>query len=140
MRHESVEDFELIYDSLADMGSVNFKGPLTKLMRWFSWWENYNFHRKELHGLKGIIAFYFGLAAPGGEDEARFVIPQGQDAAAELRQMKCQQGGFRLVQRLITDDLLECADVLYDIGQPSWTNHAERARSVKTPRDARVDL
>eukprot|EP00959_Pyramimonas_sp_CCMP1952_P367299 7693051-Pyramimonas_sp.AAC.1 len=58
MRHHSNDDFDIIFDSLADMPSVNFKGPLTKLMRWFSWWENHKFHRKELRALKGIIAYY----------------------------------------------------------------------------------
>ena len=89
MRHDSDADFEDIFDSLADMPSVNFKGPLTKLMRWFSWWENYKFHRKELHALKGIIGYYFQCETDG-EDDARLVVPVGQDAAAELRQMKAR--------------------------------------------------
>ena len=138
MRHSSDADFEDIFDSLADMASVNFKGPLTKLMRWFSWWENYNFHRRELRGLKGIIAYYLGLEGANTVDE-RLHIPSGMDAATELRQLKQQQGGFRLVHRLITDDLLDAADTLYDVGQPSWTAHTKRAENVKSPRDGMLN-
>ena len=78
MRHETDDDIEKVWDSLLDMPSVNSKGPLTKLMRWFSWWENYNFHRGELHALKAIIGFYFELER--GDDAAASIdIPSGQD-------------------------------------------------------------
>ena len=40
---------------------------------------------------------------------------------------------------MITDDLLECADALYDIGQPLWSAHTERVESVKTGRDAIIN-
>ena len=78
--------------------------------------------------MKGIIGYYYRLDP---EDNVRLVMPQGLGAAAELRQLRTQQGGFRLVHRLITDDLLDCADTLYDGGQPS-----ERATNVKTPHAA----
>ena len=29
--------------------------------RWFSWFENFHFHVKELWGLKAVIEFYYGL-------------------------------------------------------------------------------
>ena len=77
MGHATEEDIETVFDSLMDLPSATNKGPLTKLMRWFSWWENYKFHRPELRALKGIIGFYYSLDEDN--NAARIDVPRDQD-------------------------------------------------------------
>ena len=61
MPHMAAGDFSGTVDSVADMPSVSFEGPLPKLASWLSWLEKFAFRITELRGLTAVLAFYAGL-------------------------------------------------------------------------------
>ena len=51
----SAEDYTRVWDWLFTMKGFRIKGPLSKIMRWLSFFECRAHYRKELHGLKLVL-------------------------------------------------------------------------------------
>lgn len=138
--HDTDEDFDDIYLSYYDLSSFNEKGPLPKASRWFSWYENYAFHWRELWALKTIVLCYFGDGfAADDNDDVRLVAQTGNDPREEVRQLRAKTGGFKLAYKLICDDLVHYARILFHVGRPCYNHHADRASGIKTPEQGALD-
>jgi hypothetical protein len=105
------EDYEAVFESVSDMASFNFKGPLPKLARWFAWWGNFAFHFRELWGLNAVIQYYHDGELGESDFNVYLILPAGSDPAKELRQLKQTAGGFKLAFEIITQAVL--VDIAY---------------------------
>jgi hypothetical protein len=125
--------YERLFDLLVDLPSYNFKGPVPKMMRWYAWWDGFQFHHAELWANKGILRYSCQFA---DVDDISVVKPVLQTPEAELRQLKSQSGGFKLAYRMITTELDYYSRGLFIVGQECWSTHASRAENIKTPKHA----
>jgi hypothetical protein len=53
------DDYQLLHDALRDLKCFRLKGPLVKLMRWFSWFEAVQWHKGQLIGIKMVLVYHF---------------------------------------------------------------------------------
>ncbi len=127
--------YRALFDSLPELVTFSSKGPLTKLMRWFAWWNNFHFHAPEFWLTKMVYEYYLGGQNIEGEavEAVSFLAESDETPEAQIRKLKAQVGGFQLAHRLMTQELFDNARVLYSVGQPVWDVHTNRAKTVKTP-------
>ena len=64
-----------------------------------------------------MIEFYFNVDL-NDDAHCRLRLPHGLDARAELRALRAQNGGFKLAHKLITQDLIDSATLLF-----TYVNH-----------------
>lgn len=96
---------EHILHSIANMQNFVSKGPLVKLMRWFSWFESATMYAPELHGVKMVFEYMGGgpaqlaqedaegHALPAQEDEQPFVDEDPQEVLRNLKKaLELQRG------------------------------------------------
>ncbi|CAK9091627.1 Probable ubiquitin-conjugating enzyme E2 23 (E2 ubiquitin-conjugating enzyme 23) (Ubiquitin carrier protein 23) [Durusdinium trenchii] len=127
---ESREDAEALFQSMKNLPSFTKKGPLVKLMRWFSFFESMAFLAGQFWVNKMI--FQENLADNPEKEEAEdFVLPEEEkDPAKELQELKKKQGSWTLAPKLITEKSLCVKDCIMAIGKATWKSHASRARSL----------
>ncbi|CAK9040471.1 Uncharacterized protein SCF082_LOCUS29971 [Durusdinium trenchii] len=128
------EDQWKLFHSLRTMPSVVEKGPLIKLMRWFSFFESMCFMEGQFWCTKMILEEKVG-GQPDNEDESggEEKAERQNDPAKELQELKKRKGTWKLAPSLITDRTLAIKDCIMSIGKAVWKTHAGRAREVKTP-------
>ena len=131
------EDYLAVYNSLVDMESFNFKGPVPKQSRWYAWWDGYVFHIKDLWGLKMVIEVYFEDLGPEFQlfRPDRFNTPE-----AEMRALKGAAGGFKLAYKIITHEVDYYARGLFVAGSACWNAHSKRAEVIKSPKQGLVNF
>ena len=139
------QDYKDIWDFVVGFQKgFKLKGPLTKVMRWFSFFEGYDFYRKELNSLKLVLDWHFQTCHDPDEDEANVpapVLPLNQpDAKTELAELKKALGGLRLAAKIITPTSLWSLDCLFRVVQELWLYTGLRQKTIKTAEDFRQDL
>ena len=125
-----------LFDSLKDLQSFQQKGPLIKLMRWFSFFETMTFYSGELVATKMIMehAADTGVGEEASEKEVDEGPPQQhQDPRKELSELKKRKGSWKLAPQLITDKALAIKDCIMSVGKASWKFFAARARDIVAP-------
>ena len=60
------DQYKSVFEQLRSLESFDLRGPLVKMMRWFSFFESCNFFKPDLHALKMILEDAAGIA--GGAD------------------------------------------------------------------------
>ena len=128
-------EYEDLFDRVKHMRNVGEKGPLVKMMRWFSWFESWEFYRKDIHSLKMILEAFLE------EDKQTNVenLPtnfQSQDAQKELRDLKTMFGGWTTAYMCINTTTVWQSKCLMAAVGPTWTNHSSRIRCVTGPDSA----
>ena len=126
--HESQD----LFQSLHVLDSFSTKGPLIKLMRWFSFFESMVFYEGELYCTKLVLES--GKDGGGSEAEVQDeeALPQNKDDRKELQELKRRKGTWNLAPQLITPRALCIKDIIMSVGKATWHCFSERAREVKT--------
>ena len=133
-------------DLLNSLGAIQncvTKGPLVKLMRWFSFFECCAFWEGDFYATKCVLENESGM---GGEDEGAQEEPDDEkdiddganDEKAEkekLAQLKRRLGTYKLAPRLINPVNLATKEILMSVCRATWKEFAERARTIKSPED-----
>ena len=123
------------------MNNFRIKGPLTKMMRWFSWFESAKFYTGESYGLKFVLDYHFsaGGALESAPPESVVVIGSS-DPKTELQLLKSQMGGTRrLAPKLVTAKNIWVKDLLLVTGQASWLTFGRNSKECKTPSHALME-
>ena len=130
----SHEDSQALFDSLASLDSYATKGPLIKLMRWFSWFESMTFYSGELFATKIIMEDGIDVQdADSGKEISEPKPQEHQDPQKELRELKKRKGCWKLAPLLINERTVTVKDVIMSIGKSCWQLFAQRARELLTP-------
>ena len=129
----SEAEAEDLFDSLKSLESFNQKGPLIKLMRWFSFFESMLFHKGQLWATKMVIEHQAGEEAPSEKE-----VPEGppkpeQDHRKELQELKKRKGTWKLAPELVTGKSLCIKDIVMSVGKASWQTFSAMARDLLSP-------
>ena len=139
-----------LYEMLKSMSSFTKKGPMCKLMRWFS----FNESAKAYHGctsesgevtgqlwaLKMVLEHHFEIAPDDGDAAPQPVLPVSEaDPQEELRKLKAQTGALRLAPKLINEDNLWVLDLVMTVSEASWYTYGTKAKHCKSVEDAVQD-
>jgi hypothetical protein len=139
---ETPEQFHHLLELVKCMKSFVQKGPLVKMMRWFSWWVSAEFYKKELHAVKMILEAFMLDHGDVGEDDVSLrdpVAPNANEkhtkesAQAELNALKKQHGSWYTAFHCITEENRWNMRALLRAVSPLWTTHTWRVENVKTP-------
>ena len=123
-----------LFDQLRDLETFNQKGPLIKLMRWFSWFESMLFYSGELQATKMVLEHAMGVPDEGSDKEVDVGPPAThQDDRQELNELKRRKGTWKLAPELISDRTLALKDIILSVGKASWQTFAARARDLVSP-------
>lgn len=132
------EDAAALFQSIASMPSVQEKGPLIKLMRWFSFFESMTFLEGQLWITKLILQEAL-KTSPGdfgesdGDNKDKEPLPEEADPKKELQQLKKRKGVLRLAPDLINVHNITAKDCMMAVGKATWKSHASRAREITSP-------
>ena len=131
----SREDKEALFTSLQYLPSFVDKGPLIKLMRWFSFFESMLFWDGQFWVNKMILAEQLFAEDPEQKDDAEpdQQLPQESNPQRELQELKKKQGTWKLAPSLITERSLTIKDAILATGKATWKVHAAKAREVLSP-------
>ena len=133
---------EAVFQSLSRLNSFQALGPLTKLARWFSWFQCEHWWDGEVWCNKMVMMD--SMVLPEQDSEVAFCpevnevhIPSGLTDKEELAQLKKQHGSFKLAPMLITPSSFWQKQVIALGCKPIWTHHAKRVSEVLKPQDVR---
>ena len=129
-QHE--QDCEALFETLKHLQNFNTKGPLVKLMRWFSWFETACWWEGE-HFATRMILEEMGAKTEGKEEAAE--LPNEEDPQQELRELKKKQGTWKLAPQMVTNTTMCVKDIVLTVGKAAWKHHAARAREVTSAAD-----
>lgn len=131
------EDAKALFEYIGKMPSILEKGPLIKLMRWFSFFESMAFLDGQLFLTKLILAESIKdkPAEASSADEAAEAahLEQQMDDQKELQALKKRRGILRLAPEVITEATVTAKDCMMSVAKATWKHHAARAREVKSP-------
>ncbi len=128
----TVEEQHCLFDSLRALDSFQTKGPLIKLMRWFSWFESMSFYSGELWATKMILQDALEHQEAASEQEVE-PLPQQQNHQKELQELKKRKGTWKLAPELINVKNLAVKDIVMAVGKSTWQLFASRAREITSP-------
>eukprot|EP00438_Fugacium_kawagutii_P030972 Skav203548 [mRNA] locus=scaffold3576:25249:29754:+ [translate_table: standard] len=127
------EDCSSLFETLGGMGSFCNKGPLIKLMRWFSWFESMLFLEGDLWATKMILESADGSGGGSDQEIDEKPIQAKKDHKQELQELKKRKGSWKLAPELINSKNIAVKDCIMAIGKSSWQLFAERARKLLSP-------
>ncbi len=134
---QTEDEYSTLLELAKAAKSMEFKGPLVKLMRWFSWFESWEWYRDEIHTVKMVLeAFMHSNTGSCIATETLSEKAQAGDAQQELRDLKEQFGGWSAAFQCITPDNVWKATLLYFCVQPLYTSNTQRVQTVKGPEAA----
>lgn len=125
---------QTMFDQLMELQNFTDKGPLIKLMRWFSWFESMVFYDGELQATKMVLEHAQAGAEEGSEKEVEEgPVAANADHKQELNELKKRKGTWKLAPELICDRTLAVKDVILSVGKATWQTFAARARDLVSP-------
>ena len=123
---------EDLFSTLKTMEAFHQKGPLIKLMRWFSFFESMAFHEGQLMATKMILQHTLDQEPESGKDIEE--LPKEEDDhKKELQALKKRKGTWVLAPQLITGKSLCIKDIILSVGKASWQIFSAMARDVLSP-------
>ena len=131
------EDCMALFETMAGIENFVNKGPLIKLMRWFSVFEGCLTWQGDFWATKMVLESSTAHRTPAFPplEEAQSTGDAKQDDRAQLNLLKRRKGAWALAPTLITSSLLARKDILMSVGKAMWKLHAARARDLKSPGD-----
>ena len=130
-----------LFQSLSGLENFVNKGPLIKLMRWFSVFEGCCCWEGNFFATKMVLESK--LESVGAEGECADVVDSGpletpatgskQDDREQLNALKKRKGTWNLAPSLITNSLIANKDILMSVGRALWKMHSARAITLKSP-------
>jgi hypothetical protein len=147
----TAEDYTRIWNWLFSMKGFTIKGPISKIMRWFSFFECRAHYRKELSGLKLVLEHHFKSVTEDDDLDAPTLPVAHSDPKEELLAMKKTMGGLKLACKIITEDSLWSLDCMFYVCEKIWTHtskrskyylvgDADKSKAVLTPADFKRQL
>lgn len=137
---ETAEQRQQLYDQVLQSSSFHTKGPLVKLMRWFSWLESATMYRNQLWSIKMILEKTVHVQQDcEGTLEEEPVLPvavSSNDPKAELQMLKKSFGGLALAPRLITRANLFNLELILTLCQPTWKVYGHLAKHVRSAQES----
>ncbi len=128
----SLEESQALLDSMAEIESFLNKGPLIKLMRWFSFFETMAWYTGDLWATKMVLLHDSGFVEE--ESAAEVELPSEKaDDRKELQELKKRKGTWKLAPSLINERNIAIKDCVLAVGKASWKHFAERARELLSP-------
>ena len=128
------EEAQSLLDSMASLESFLNKGPLIKLMRWFSFFESMLFHQGDWFATKMVILHAAGdEAEASGEDVDMGPLVGNEDHKKELQDLKKRKGTWKLAPQLINHRNIAIKDCILSVGRSTWKHFAERSRQLLSP-------
>jgi len=128
------EECQDLFDSMRHLESVHRKGPIIKLMRWFSFFESMLFYHGEFMATKLILEASQDQSGGASEQEIdEKPQPNQKDARKELADLKKRKGTWKLAPQLITERALAIKDLIMAVASPCWYLFAARAKDVTSP-------
>lgn len=140
-----------VLEALSQMDNFRVKGPMVKLMRWFSWFESAVLYAPELHGLKMALHYMIAGLAPMPADNAddnaadnaadaeaagnAELHPPTEDAAQVLRDLKKAKGTLRVAYDCITVENRWAMHLLLVLVRPLWSRYAKNIKENRTSAD-----
>ncbi len=133
-----------MWNAMLNMKGAQVHGPLTKLMRWYSWWESYQFHHGELWFTR-LLMLYGNTAEPVDQDgqvDSTMFDPntEGMTPQQELRYLKMKLGCWALAPALVNKQNLWQATLIFEGGRTLWTSYTKMAKNVKTAEQVQNHL
>jgi len=122
------EEEQRLLESLATMESFLNKGPLIKLMRWFSFFESMLYHGGDLWATKMVFLHEKLEEDPASADEVD--IRPEKDDQKELRELKKRKGTWKLAPTLINEKNITVKDCILAVAKVTWKHFAGRAREL----------
>ena len=132
---------EAVFSSLSNLNSFQTLGPLTKLMRWFSWFQSEHYFAGEVWCNKMVL---MDTNLPNEDADIGFCkevtevhIPSGLSEREELNKLKKEHGAFKLAPMLVTASSFWQKSLIAQICKPIWSQHSSRVEHVKSPQQVR---
>ena len=123
------DDFAFLWGMVENLACIRLKGPLTKLMRWFSWQESAKFYTGQFYALKFVLDHHCkDEMHPQKHAAADIVLPYEVDPKKELNQLKCQMGAVYLAPKLISARALWVKDLILILNKPQWRYFDEQTK------------
>ena len=129
----SEAEAEDLFDSLKSLETFNQKGPLIKLMRWFSFFESMLFHKGQLWATKMVVEHQAGEEAPSEKEVPEEPPKPHADHKKELQELKKRKGTWKLAPELVTAKTLCIKDIVMSVGKASWQTFSAMARDLLSP-------
>ena len=131
------DDREELLRQMGAIQNIVIKGPLVKLMRWFSFFQCCTFWQHDFYATKMILETQGGfgdddLQKDDDDDEAKD-IQDHKNPKEQLAALKKRVGTFKLGPSLITPKNLALKDILLSVCKSTWNCHAQRAKKQKSP-------
>lgn len=143
------QQHHLLWDTLPTLSTFVSKGPMCKLMRWFS----FNDCAKEYHGgdsdaatLKGqlwatkmVLEHHFNTTSEQDDAPKPMLPTKDEEPKEELRKLKAQTGAMKLAPQLITDANMWVLDLIMAVSDASWYAYGDKAKNVKSVEHSVTD-
>lgn len=138
------DDHMHLFSQIASLPSFQKKGPVCKLMRWFSFnetakWYHGNSEDGQLSGqlwaTKMILEYHFKQQGANCDEQAEPTpqLPVSEsDPKEELRKLRAQTGALRLTPTLITDSNVWVLDLIMAVSSASWNSYGEKAKHLRS--------
>ena len=130
-------DYKLLWTAMASLKSFLCKGPLDKLSRWWSWWENFKFHVEDFWAAKMLYEFWVNGSQYADESE-QDLLGACHEMEEQLKVLRQSIGGFKLAARLMNQGLLDNCWILFNVTKPVWEVFTELRSQVRSPLQAMV--
>ena len=132
----TAEQRERMWAAMKQMKGCQIHGPLTKLMRWYSWWESCKFHSGEVFFTKLLMLHGNTWEAADGEADfqpsAFDPDTAGMTPQQELRHLKIKLGTWALAPALVNQESMWQKTLIYEGGRPLWSKYSHLAADVNT--------
>lgn len=133
------EQRQRMFEELKAMKGCQVHGPLTKLMRWYSWWQSHEFHCGELWFTKLLMQHSNPIESEEYDFDSNLPdVPEteGMTPQQELRYLKMKHGVWALAPSLINKENMFKKNLIYEGGRPLWSIYTRMVKDVKTPEDS----
>ena len=138
----SWEGRNAILERIQQMETLQVHGPITKLMRWFSWWESFSFYKNEIWLNKMLMSS--GASPEKGVQDHQHLDPEllsGElSHKEELNKLKASLGTWALAPLLVTPASFMKCQILKRVVDPLWTVYSKRAKHCTTPDHVQADF
>ena len=132
-----------IWATIPKMNNVNVLGPLTKLMRWWSWFQCYHHYDGECYATKMLMLASIGpdQGVPedqGSKQDTKDALNQQQSNQKmtdkeEIAKLKAKHGSYKLAAMMINPKTMFEKDLIYEVCKPIWSCHTQCTQNVVTP-------
>jgi hypothetical protein len=133
---------ERLLQSIGEMNSVKSLGPVVKLMRFYSFFQNEKFYHGEVWMTKFLMLEGSKYTVTDGADwvktetsDTSMSIPDGPKATdrEQLQKLKSTHGSWALAPLLVTPESFWQKNAIVVLAKACWSAHAWMSENLLTP-------